>query len=93
MQFTADITHSKSTTRKSYSLSLQDDFYPVFFGQYVYAFHFDPLENIWRGHGAFKTVLALPRVRLARSLLWSETSVAVSRVSSFICIDAPEIEF
>lgn len=35
-------------------------FYPVFFGQHVYALLFVPLENIWRGHTAFKPVLALP---------------------------------
>lgn len=37
---------------------------PIFFGQCVYAFLIGPLENIWRGHSAFKPALALLWVRL-----------------------------
>lgn len=91
-QLIADAAHPKGTTGKSSSLSVQGDSCPVSFGQGAHAFLFGPLENIWRGHTAFKPTLALPWVKLAPRLPWREVSAAVSWTSRFTSTDTPEIE-
>lgn len=90
-QLTADAAHSKGTERKSSQFARWFS-YPVSFGQCVDTFLFGPLENTWRGHTAFKPLLALPWVKLAPSLPWREVSAAGFCMSSFISTDMPEIE-
>lgn len=86
-QLIAGAAHSKGTARKFKVILLSCVLWAV-----CWCFSlFCPLENIWRGHTAFKAVLVLPWDKLAPSLPWREVRAAVSCMSSFVSTDMPEI--